>query len=212
MELLTKVKNSYDKFPETEEYLDQSQLNHSNRKDFNYDEDYLHQFLRDDLTNALANYKGQYKNLVIVSPQQYQEQISKFSDSLKSHFSKIQTMYLTTDKTSEMLYEHLSEMLRKQIEEYREVTKNELSSPSKKLQTDTKSILKAAENGQVETLFVVPNYHTAGFVSDEDNTSKTNQTQLHIIQKVIEFGGKVVPISSDLLDQKSSAIFAVLRF
>jgi len=225
--LLSHVENSYVKFPEREEYLDQGQLNHSNRKDFNYLEDYLHQFLRDDLTKSLAQYSGQYKTLVIVSPDQYQPQISQFSADLGNQFSEIQTRHLTTNKTPELINAYLSEKMEKQIEKIRQDTIKEITNPSRNLETNLQTILEAAEKGQVETVFVVPNYHTPGFDSENESeivkkpdlartdphsTLETNQAKLYTIQIVIELGGNVKTISGDFLDENPNTIFAKLRY
>jgi len=230
LELFDNIQNSYIKFPEREEYLDNRspgfQGIHSNRKDFNYDEDYLHQFLRDDLTKSLAKYTDKYKALIIVCPEQYQQQISHFNIGLNSHFSSVQTLNLTTDKTSKLLFKHLSQYVKNQIEETRILTNKKFNNPSEVFHTDMLTILEAADKGQVKTLYVVPPYNTPGFVNeDEDlvqptdlsktdnqNMLKTKQILLDIVQKVIEFGGRVIPISSESLDDKSKTIFAIFRF
>ena len=210
LKLLSYVENSYVKFPEREEYLDQGQANHSNRKDRNYTEDYLHQFLRDDLNKAVSNFFGEYKTLILVCPVEYLPQINKFITELGPQFSEIQTLHLTTNKTSELIHKHISEITKNRIKDIRQITQKELSSPLKKIETDVQVILEASQMGKVEMLYVVPYYHTAGFVDGNDD-GQIEMTLL-IIQNVIEFGGKVVSISNDMLDDKSKTIFANFRF
>jgi len=221
LKLLANVENSYAKFPEREEYLDQSQGNHSNRKDFNYEEDYLHQFIRDDLTTAVNKYADQYEELVVVFPEEYQSQVGQFGGMLKKDFSDIQLLHLVTNKTQELLFKHLSEEINKQIEESKQSTIKQLQDPQKKLSTNVQAILEASKNGQIETLYVIPDYHTPGFVNYKEDEKlekgdekivNTNQNVFNIIQNVIEFGGKVISIPSDLTDDKSNKVFAVFRY
>lgn len=223
---LSKVENSYEKFPEREEYLDQGKGNNSNRKDFNYEEDYLHQFLKDDLTKSIAQYTDQYKSIILVCPEQYGLQISKFSDGLGSHFSEIKTLFITTDKTPDLLPDTINTMVNEEIENSKNDISKELNSTSNNFETDLQVILEAAQNGRVEALYVAPDYHTPGFVEVQEDHGEdgeelktvdgkvlqTNEAVLFIIQKVSEFGGKVVVVTRDLLNEKSNTIFARFRF